>query len=419
MWQQTTSTSKSTRSRQGALGLLLALISVCLTIFLLELVIRLLPPPYSPDTGKIFACDNALGWIGIPNFQGILEDANFRQELTFNSLGMHDTEHTLEKAPHTFRILMLGDSFVHAVQVGETATSHQVLEDHLNEKMPGSQPHIEVLSSGVVNWGTNQELLYYREQGRHFQPDLVLLMFYIGNDFLDNLPGNVMTVRGFNCYAPYFTLCDGNLNPTPLTYAPGLSDLKNDCSSAKRSLINGMGILFQHSRLYQQIEPLIVANQPRQQFGLAYPSAFSALYLSTDEVELEQAWQTTQATIAQLQREVEADGAQFAVALISPEIVIRLALLSPAEQEVFLRDNPTLAEAQVDRPNRRLAEFLSRENIPFVDLTTPMTEHLATNGIPLYLVGEGHWTVEGNRVAADLLAQWLIQNGFFSVEVQE
>jgi hypothetical protein len=413
MLQQTTPTSKNLYGKQILRRLLLVLISVGVTFFALELLVRFLPPPYSPDTGPIFTCHHSLGWIGTPNFHGVLEDANFQQELIFNSLGMHDTEHSLGKPPHTFRILMLGDSFVHAVQVSEEASAHQVLEDYLNEQKQTDSFSFDVISGGVVNWGTNQQLIYYREQGRRFQPDLVLFMFYLGNDFSDNLPGNALTIKGFNCYAPYFALCDDKLNPEPLIYAPGISHLQDNCSPARRTLINSLGTLYQYSRLYQQIEPLFVANRPRQQFGLAYPQAFSALYLPNDEAELEQAWQVTLATIAQLQQEVEADGVQFAVALISPEIIIRLGLLSPAEQEVFLRDNPNFAKAQVDRPNRRLAEFLSHQNIPFIDLTTPMIEHLAANSIPLYLLGEGHWTVEGNRVAADILAQWLAQNDFF------
>jgi lysophospholipase L1-like esterase len=413
MPQQTTPTSKKSSGQQIWGRLLLVLLSVGITFFALEILVRFLPPPYGPDTGPIFSCDHSLGWIGAPNFDGVLEDVNFQQKLVFNSLGMHDTEHALEKPSHTFRILMLGDSFVHAVQVSEETSAHQVLENGLNEQKQTGSFSFEIISGGVVNWGTNQQLIYYREQGRCFQPDLVLLMFYLGNDFSDNLPGNVLTIKGFNCYAPYFALCEGKLNPDPLIYAPGISSLQDNCSPARRILVNSLGWLYQHSRLYQQIEPLLITNRPRREFGQAYPQAFSALYLPNDEAELEQAWQVTLATMTQLQQEVEADGSQLAVALISPEIIIHLGLLSPAEQEVFLKDNPDFAKAQVDRPNRRLAEFLNRQKIPFVDLTTPMIEHLAANSIPLYLLGEGHWTVEGNRVAADVLVQWLIQNDFF------
>ena len=397
------------RSKRILARLLLIIAGVAVTLFALELLVRFLPLPYSSATGELFACHHSLGWIGQPNFNDIYGDGNFRQELVFNTQGMHDSEHTLEEPSDTFRILMLGDSFVHAIQVGETETAHQVLEDYLNDGLDTGQ-RFEIISSGVVNWGTNQQLIYYREQGRHFQPDLVLLMFYIGNDFLDNLPGNVLTIKGINCYAPYFALCENTLNPDPLTYAPGASRLQNNCSRVRRTLINILGILYQHSRLYQQIEPLIIANWPREQFGQDYPLWFAALYLPNEEPELKQAYHVTQATIVQLQQEIEADGAQFAVALIGPWATIQLAMLSPEEQTVFLSENPAFVEADADRPNRRMIDFLTSQNIPFIDLTPPMIEHLSNDGTPLYFLGEGHWTTTGNRVAADILAQWLIQN---------
>jgi lysophospholipase L1-like esterase len=382
-------------------GLSLTLLSLCLTLLALEGLVRLLPPPYEPTTGPIFSCDNRLGWVGKANLQETLATDSFSQELTFNGLGMHDTDHALEKPPGTFRILMLGDSFVQAIQVAETATAHQVLENILAESGP-----VEVISGGVVNWGTNQQLLYYRKQGRQFQPDVVLLMFYIGNDFLDNLPGNGLTIGGVNCYAPYFALCADQLQPTPLAYAPGLNHTQ-DCAALRRLVSDGLGRLYQHSRLYQHIEPFLLAQQPRPSFGQNYPSAFSALYLPSDEATLERAWTITLATIAQLQQEVTADGSRLAVAIISPEIAVRLATLSPAEREIFLRDNPTFAAAAVDLPNQRLAEFLTAQNISFIDLTGPLVEHLAADQTPLYLLGDGHWTVAGNRVAAEALAGWL------------
>ena len=409
MFKRATSPRKQ-RIPQVLTGTLLALVSIGVTLLALELGTRFLPPPYPVESGRIFQCDETLGWTGAPNFEGVFEDPNFRQALHFNALGMHDTKHPFDKTPDTVRILMLGDSFVHAVQVDEASTAHQVLEERLNEQTSSSR--VEVISSGVVNWGTNQELIFYRVDGRRFQADLVLLMFYIGNDLLDNLPGNALTSNGFNCYAPYFALCEGQLAAAPLTYAPGVSRLDQNCSPARRVLINGLGRLYQHSRLYQQLEPLIRTNRPRQQFGQAYASPYSALYFTTDEAELEQAWQITQATLAQLRQEVEADGAQFAVALISPEIVVRLARLSPAEQEAFLQTNPIFAEAQIDRPNQRLADFLNGQAIPFIDLTGPMIDHLAATGLPLYLVGEGHWTAEGNRVAGETLSHWLLENDF-------
>ncbi len=410
--QQIPSLQKTSIGNHIITGTIITVVSICLAIFILELGVRfLLPPPYGPKTGEFFTCNNTLGWTGTPNFKGVIEDPNFQQEITLNSLGMHDTEHSLEKPPNTSRILLLGDSFIQAVQVSEAETAHQILENYLNTQQEADYPTIEVLSSGVINWGTNQQLLYYREQGHLFQPDLVLLVFYIGNDFSDNLPGNAITTNGFNCYAPYFSTCNNTLNPESLSYAPGISHLQNNCSALRRTWINSIGQLFQYSRLYQQLEPLIVATYPRQQFGDKLPSAFSALYFPSSEAELEQAWQITQATLAQLKQEVEADGRQFAVVLISPDITVKLGALSPAEQTAVLKDDPILAEAQADRPNQRMATFLNSQNIPFVDLAPAMIEYLATNPTLLYIPGDGHWTVEGNRVAAEIMTHWLITSG--------
>jgi lysophospholipase L1-like esterase len=323
---------------------------------------------------------------------------------------MHDTEHALEKPHNTYRILILGDSFVQAVHVAEADTSHQVLEDNLNAQANGL-PNFEVISSGVIAWGTNQQLVFYRETGKLFDPDLVLLMFSMSSDFQDNLPGQALTTQSINSYSPYFSICDGELNPTPLIYAPGISTIENKCSPVERAIVNALGKLHQNSMLYQKLERAVLSKQPRQIFGQNYPSPFSALYLPLEEPELEQAWDVTLGTIAQLQQEVEADGRQFAVALVTPGVVVRLMLLSSAEKEQFFQDNPVFANVEADRPNQRLAQFLAEQNIPFIDLTQPTVEYWANNGIPLYFIDNGHWTVEGNRVTADILTGWLVESG--------
>ncbi len=403
------------------MGPLLAVISICLTLFLLEIATRLLPPPYNYEDASLdvhalnyLTCNPTLGWTGAPNFQGVIESPVFRQEVNFNSAGMNDSEHTTEKAPHTFRILILGDSFVEGFQVDETATAHQVLEDYLNEQDQGST-RFEVLSSGVLGWGTGQQLVYYQAHGRNFQPDLVVLMFFIGNDVQNNLPGNTATVSGINCSAPYFAWCNDQLNPDALTYVPGLSNhLQNNCTGGRRAAIKTMGFLYQHSRLYQQIDPFIVANNPRPTFGAGYLSPLYALYLPNDDTKLEYAWQVTLGTIAQLQQEVAADGGQLAIAIISPEEIFRLKTLPPPMREQFLQQNPHLADVQLDRPYQRLDEFFQTQNIPHIDLITPMLEKQMANDITLHIEGDRHWTVEGNRVVAEILAQWFAQKGLVS-----
>jgi lysophospholipase L1-like esterase len=397
-------------------GLGLALASICFTLFLLELAARfLLSPPYAFDPQatdvhalNYLACNNRLGWTGQPGFQGVIDSPVFRQEVEANSLGMNDEEHPLEKPADTFRVLVLGDSFIQGFQVEQQQTASQVLEDYLNAEAERRQ--VEVLSGAVLGWSNGQQLLYYREQGRHFQPDLVLLTFFIGNDFKDNLPGNAATVRGWTCYAPYFTVCGDQLKPQALTYAPGLSRLQTGCAPTQRALINGLGYLYQHSRLYQQLDPLLVSRYPRQVFGQGYISPLLALYTPTNnETELRQAWEVTLNLIAQLQQEVQADGARFGVVVINPEEVFSLRLQPEATLTSLISQSPDLAGVEIDLPNRRLAEFFEARGIQFLDLIEPMLAKQQQDQIPLYMKGDRHWTVEGNRVVAELIAQWLEQ----------
>ena len=402
-----------------AARIILVIISICITLFLLEMVARLLPRPYTSIEGlpplfsdqvNVLTCNPPLGWTGIPNFAGSVSLPENTANLNFNTRGMHDSDHAPVPNPDTRRILMLGDSYVHAIQVNEAQTSHQVLEDYLNQR---EQAKYEVISGGVTGWGTGQELLYYRKQGREFQPDLVLLMLFVGNDFENNLPGNVLTIDKINCYAPYLAVCGGRLNPEPLPYAPGISNLNNGCSTGQRMLIKGLGTLYQYSRLYQQIEPLIISRRPRQIFGKQYPNSFWALYIPTDKPEpaLERAWQTTEGLIKQLRREVEADGAQFGVVFFTWSVIIDMSLLPPEQLAAILQENPAFANAETGRPNRRLTEFLSAEKIPFLDLAPLIRQHQAEWDEPLHYVGDGHWTIEGNRFVAEILSQWIMDNG--------
>ncbi len=410
-------TSLSNKSKW--VGLLLALVSVCVTLFALEVGIRLfLPPPYHAGGGVVpyhpqdtlYQCDNDLGWMGVPNYRGPVIHFDEQRDITLNSLGMYDTDHQLDKPPGIFRILVLGDSFVHATQVNEDQTSHQVLENYFNEHFDSEASQIEVISGGVVGWGTTQQLAFYREYGRNFDIDLVLLMFYLGNDFENNLPGSPMTLhKGFNCYSPYFIMCRDQMHPELLPYAPGISDLEPSCSSFKRLFVRTMGTLYQHSRLYQQLDPLILTYFPRPTFGDSFLSSFLALYLPDDEIEEKHAWLRTKAAIAQLQQESYENNAQFGVVLFGTEVFTRLSLLSPDAKAAFFNENPAYAKIQPDLPNKQLIEFFNRHNIFFMDTTTPIIEMQRGSAVPLYLFGDGHWTAEGNRVMGEMMAQWLYE----------
>jgi lysophospholipase L1-like esterase len=115
-----------------------------------------------------------------PNYDGWFAGVPVRT----NALGFRDDrDYSLDKAPGTFRIIILGDSvtFGHG-SVAEHAYP-RLLEDRLKAWKP--QVHWQVWNLGVPGYNTSQELAYLREVGPAYRPDLVIIGFY-GNDVVDN-----------------------------------------------------------------------------------------------------------------------------------------------------------------------------------------------------------------------------------------
>jgi hypothetical protein len=278
------------------------------------------------------------------------------------------------------------------------------LEDLLNSQ--GTPEQFEVISAGVSGWGTGQELSYYRTEGRLYKPDLVLLMVYLGNDVQDNLPGKALTIHGRNCYAPYFAICSGHFDPMPWLYVPGAEPAMRQCSSGRKTLFNTLGKIYQSSQLYAQIEPLLVANQLRVD-----ELPYYHIYLSQENELYDYAWQLTLAIIKQLHREVTDDGAELAVVIITPAEVIDFSQMTAREREVIYQKAPDLRQTQqLDLPNQKLIETLTREGISVLDLLPRFIQHTEETGTALYFPNDKHWNVEGNHLAAESIYNWLHEN---------
>ncbi len=181
--------------------------------------IRLQPQPIyleEPNheiTGHRYLYDETLGWRNIPGWKA----ATFKRTLTINSLGLRDREYPHAKPEGVFRILVLGDSFTWGYGISDDEIFTELLESDLNR----AGHRVEVLNAGVSGWGTDQELLFLEKEGFNYEPDLVILAFYLYND-----PENIAFSRQYGLNKPLFT--DTNLTlanvpvPKPGTAAPDL-----------------------------------------------------------------------------------------------------------------------------------------------------------------------------------------------------
>ena len=137
----------------------------------------------------------ARGWALRSNLRDVPMPGG--KALNSNSNGVRGLrEHAGAKGPGTTRILVLGDSFTFGEDVGDDETySHQ-----LEALLPGA----EVINLGVHGYGHDQMLLYLRQEGIRYRPDIVILGFLTGD-----MERNVLSFRDYA--KPRFVLDGGKL----------------------------------------------------------------------------------------------------------------------------------------------------------------------------------------------------------------
>ncbi len=157
----------------------LILLSILFAICLSEIALRLMgfsPMYVSPERDQFWEYDSQLGWEHEPGQEGIFETQQFRTVVRINDKGLRDRPHTYERQNDQERILVLGDSFAWGYGVEESERFSQLLEKSMG---------VEVINAGVSGYSTDQELLWYQNEGKKYDTDLVLL-FVTGNDVGDN-----------------------------------------------------------------------------------------------------------------------------------------------------------------------------------------------------------------------------------------
>jgi lysophospholipase L1-like esterase len=118
-----------------------------------------------------------LSFAHVPNGHAFLMGVDVKT----NSQGLRDFEYPFEKAPGTYRIMLLGDSTTFGWGVRQEDTAAKFLERKLNRHLPSGYNKVEVINTGVGNYDTVQEVTYYETLGKAFHPDLVVLVFFIND----------------------------------------------------------------------------------------------------------------------------------------------------------------------------------------------------------------------------------------------
>lgn len=415
-------------------GLLLAIFSILFTVLLLELGVRLLHlAPPAEGTGWFWQIpDSQTGWSLLPGARGhwFNPQMEYDVDVAINSDGLRDVQReTLAKPDGVFRILLLGDSYVEGLRVPLEQTFGKVLEQQLNASAPAGQ-RFEVIPAGVSGWGTDQELLWLREHGAAYQPDLVLLAFFPGNDFQNNSEALEVENMG-SIQKPFFHLDTGQLTLSYSPFDPATvpqpvqpQTSSGDAANAPAGLSPLAGWLKQHSALYRFVGPALATGAPDFARGLANRGLLERSLVRADAPAdsipvaygiyrdpLSDDWTNsvtlTGALVAEMHSEAEAlDAPLAAVILTAPEQVY------PDRWQKRLDDNPAMSAYtwDLEQPNRLAADLLQAAGVPYLDLLPTFREE-ADAGASLHLRHDGHWTAAGERLAGETTADWLDEQG--------
>jgi hypothetical protein len=140
----------------------------------------------SPGFQSLFMNDPAVGHRLKPNARTTYTTTEFSTDLAINAQGIRDDEPIGPKAAGERRILVLGDSFVLAVQVPLAQTFVKRLDARLNAPASGAgATRWRVINGGVQGYGPVNEWLFFDRVAASFEPDLVVHMVYVGNDAIE------------------------------------------------------------------------------------------------------------------------------------------------------------------------------------------------------------------------------------------
>lgn len=353
---------------------------------------------------QFYEADETLGYRLIPNLSGWYrkEGSSF---VTINDDGFHDAERMVEKPSGVFRIAIIGDSFVEALQVGREASFANFITGDCE---PFGGRRVEVLSFGVSGYGTAQELIMLREKVLRYSPNVVMLVMTTNNDISDN-------VRELKkAQIPYYVVNDGKVM---------LDDsFRNDSGFvARSSSVGGSGTWLENRlRVVQAIREVARKLRARgrhdrvdvEQRGKAAPVEIevgvdSQVYRPpTDEI-WHNAWLVTEALILEMRREVEHSGARFVVVTASNGVQV---LPDMGQRTQFAR---MLGSDDLYYPDRRIAEFCHANSISAITLAPMLAEYAAQERVNLHgfdgNLGYGHWNELGHRIAGQIISRRLCE----------
>lgn len=286
--------------------------------------------------------------------------------------------YTRKPQPGTYRIAVIGDSFVFGTGARDSECYPSVLERMLAQAREHGA--VEVLNAGIPNSGTGDQAIWYDRWVSAFHPHLVILTVYGGNDVADEIHDSKFRLAS-----------DGTAIPLDFRALQSQTGLEASLQSIMLKL-PGYDFLTQHSQLLYAVRSAITGIFARRDEVRAPGSAVlsKAAVVAIKKIAAEMRW---------LKHRVEASGATLAVVYVPP----RRAVVGAGRN---FGDGTAARQL-----GRRLVREAAQDTIPFLDLTPQIEVRLRAQPGSLYYQRDDHMRPDGYRFVAEEMARFLQAGG--------
>ncbi len=367
-----------------------------------------------------------------PNFHERRSNIEFSVDFRTNSMGLRYGEIPLKKqSQNEFRVFVAGDSMTEGWGVESDETFAAVLERSWSKPERKSYFINGGLSSaGPVEYGRILAVV-----GLRYEPDLVMIVVH-PNDLSGNGteldvvrsgsgryhvrdPGVLWAPTGVMHTAAYYLL--------PWTYAR-LQSVRGSRDTA--NLEHGLGLIervrekarrtgipqAQVDTWQAKIPPEILKACDRGEFSQAWV-AMGCLFpdnvireLDVEGEVAEQKWTSMQHILTQIVELCRTETVKVAVVFTSDAFLYDETIGS-VRKTVGVRFRPEWLTEESSEIERRLAQWATALDVPFLSLTQAFREACRESPGRYNHKLDEHWTVEGHQLAARVISQWLTEQG--------
>ena len=361
-------------------NILLFLSSIITTLLIIEGILRWLSPQIHQHD-VLFQPDTQLGWTFIPEKTGaVVYPGEANQYIQINDSGFRDHDDFIN-TEKTKKVMVIGDSFVSNVAVQDDEVFTEVMESQWED--------VTVMNFGVNGYGQVQEYLLLNQWLPKTQPDLVIQMIYLRNDFRDNV---------YN---------DNWLYTKPSAVLSGEDDVSiqrtPEDKPLKRKLkpkLSGLKKMHLYHFVKNRLQN-VAANINKTNSKYRPPEIDLCNPFMDDEIENQYA--ILQALLLKTKQYLDTSGIPI-VFVLAPSIA-----QVQDEQWTAIENYDKGIKLQRDFPNSMLLEFATRNELLMLDLL-PELQKQSRTGNTLYNTYEQHWTAHGNKIVAASIIDFLETN---------